>query len=95
MTTCRDLDSPSNGAVSYNAGSVDQRPIETTATHTCNDGYTLNGEMKRHCSISGTWNGSMATCVGKCLHAPLISFINPELLVLNFISCQFNLISDL
>ena len=65
VTTCHDLDSPSNGEVSYSAGSIDQRPIETTAVHICNDGYTLVGEVKRHCSVSGTWTGSVVTCIGE------------------------------
>ncbi|XP_064386051.1 sushi, von Willebrand factor type A, EGF and pentraxin domain-containing protein 1-like [Halichondria panicea] len=44
--TCTDLLSPpNNGAISYNGGSTDIRPINTIATHSCNTGYTLNGEF--------------------------------------------------
>ncbi|XP_064386974.1 sushi, von Willebrand factor type A, EGF and pentraxin domain-containing protein 1-like [Halichondria panicea] len=60
---CSDLLSLPNGAISYSSmGSTDIRPINTIATHSCNDGYTLNGDTTRTCGSDGVWNGSVPTC---------------------------------
>ena len=39
----------------YRAGSV--------ATHTCDNGFTLNGDQVRTCQSSGAWTGSVASCM--------------------------------
>ena len=55
-----------NGNITYNAGSPDSRPIGTTATYTCNTGYTLTGgTTTRVCVTGGNWNGSTPTCQGE------------------------------
>ncbi len=62
---CSDLPSLHNGAISYNGGSTDIRPINTIATHSCNTGYTLNGDSVRVCQNDRTWSGSTPTCQGE------------------------------
>ncbi len=62
---CSDLPSLHNGAISYNDGSTDIRPINTIATHSCNTDYTLTGDMVRVCQNDRTWNGSPPTCQGE------------------------------
>ncbi len=53
---CFDLRSLQNGAISYNGGSTDIRPINTIATHICNTGYTLNINGVSEC-VRMTENG--------------------------------------
>ena len=60
-----------NGMISYSdptlgAGSV--------ATHSCDTGYTLNGNRSRTCqqirnyyAFEGTWSGSAPNCASKCI----------------------------
>ncbi len=62
---CSDLPSLLNGAICYNGGSTDIRPLNTIATHSCNTGYTLNGDSVRVCQNDRTWNGSPPTCQGE------------------------------
>ncbi len=62
-TVCSDLSSLNNGEpVSYNAGTVDSRPVSTVATYTCTSGYMLNGEATRTCQSTGVWDGSEPSC---------------------------------
>ncbi len=65
VAICSDLLSLPNGAISYSMGSTDIRPINTIATQSCNDGYTLNGDTTRTCGSDGVWNGSVPTCQRK------------------------------
>ena len=51
-----------NGGITYEAGAVDSRPINTLATFTCDNGYTLTGGSFRACQNDGTWSGSAPTC---------------------------------
>ncbi|XP_064386409.1 receptor-type tyrosine-protein phosphatase delta-like isoform X3 [Halichondria panicea] len=80
--TCQPIcsDSPSlpNGVISYNGGSTDIRPINTIATHSCNTGYTLNGDSVRVCQNDRTWNGSPPTCQVSCGPPPSITNGSPE-----------------
>ncbi len=50
-----------NGDVAYN---MDDRPVSTVATYTCDTGYTLNGGTTRICRSDGIWSGSAPTCEG-------------------------------
>ena len=56
---CSDLPSLTNGMISYSDGSPDNRQVGTLAIHSCNLGYTLNGEsLFRICKSEGEWSGS-------------------------------------
>ena len=62
---CSDLTMPSNGMISYNGGSTDNRPMDTVATYSCDTGYTLNGGNTRTCQSGRNWSGSAPTCPSK------------------------------
>ncbi len=52
--------------VSYNGGSPDNRPVDTGATYSCSNGYTLTGgDITRICVNGGSWSGSTPTCQGE------------------------------
>ncbi len=63
--TCFDLPPLINGVIAYDAGFADSRPINTIATFTCDNGYTLTGGNFRQCLNDGTWSASAPTCQGK------------------------------
>eukprot|EP00045_Choanoeca_perplexa_P018469 m.292733 g.292733 ORF g.292733 m.292733 type:complete len:3199 (-) comp17828_c0_seq1:4442-14038(-) len=42
----------------------------STATHTCNSGYTLTGNVRRSCTTAGAWDGSAPQCVGLPCESP-------------------------
>ncbi len=62
--------------IMYNAGSTNNRPLSSRATHSCNTGYTLtggtfpSGGTRRVCVTGRMWNGSPPTCQGEfhCIH---------------------------
>ena len=60
--TCFNLPPLMNGVITYTDGLVDSRPINTIATFTCDNGYTLTGGSFRACQNDGTWSGSAPTC---------------------------------
>ena len=63
---CSDLPAPTNGGVSYNAPvSNGSRPINTTATYSCDPGYTLVGSTSTRACQSGAWSGSAPICQSK------------------------------
>ncbi len=51
-----------NGDIAYTDGLVDSRPINTIATFTCDNGYTLTEASFRACRNDGTWDGTAPTC---------------------------------
>ncbi|HJL19970.1 MAG TPA: hypothetical protein RMH99_30175 [Sandaracinaceae bacterium LLY-WYZ-13_1] len=55
---CGALASPANGNVSYAATT-----FGSTATYSCNSGYTLSGSPSRTCDGTGSWSGAAPTCV--------------------------------
>ncbi len=57
-STCPDLTVPTNGMISYNMA----RLVDTMATYTCVNGYTLIGGSTRTCGSFGGWSGSAPTC---------------------------------
>ena len=56
VVTCPTLTNR-NGAVN-----VPSNNFGSTATYTCNTGYTINGDTTRMCQADGTWSGSEPTC---------------------------------
>ncbi|XP_064386107.1 E-selectin-like [Halichondria panicea] len=58
---CPELPTLANGMIMYSAGSTHSRPISSSATHSCNTGYTLTGDATRIC-VSGVWSGSPPVC---------------------------------
>ena len=50
-----------NGMVSYSDPTLGE---DSVATHSCDTGYTRNGESTRTCRSGGTWSGSASTCEG-------------------------------
>ena len=63
--TCYDLPPLMNGGITYTNGLTDSRPINTIATFTCDNGYTLTGGGVRACQNDGTWSGTAQTCQGE------------------------------
>ena len=39
----------------------------STATYSCNIGFTLNGDQTRTCGSDGSWSGSEPSCQSKTL----------------------------
>ena len=56
---CGPLDDPANGEVSV-SGTI----FNSTATYSCNTGYTLTGDDMRMCLETGFWSDSEPTCTG-------------------------------
>ena len=64
--TCSDLPPLMNGGITYTDGLVDSRPINTIATFTCNNDYTLTtGGSFSQCQNDGNWSRSAPTCQGE------------------------------
>ena len=57
IVRCGGLNDPSNGQVR-----ITNDVPGSTATYTCNSGYTLVGGETRTCQNDGTWSGSAPTC---------------------------------
>ena len=53
-----------NGSIVYTMKSIDNIPVSTVATYTCDPGYTLNGGTTRTCGSGERWSGSDPTCKG-------------------------------
>ncbi len=60
MIECDVLTDPANGQVNISSGTI----FGSTATYSCNNGYTLSGSVSRTCGASGFWSGSEPTCEG-------------------------------
>ncbi|XP_064401744.1 sushi, von Willebrand factor type A, EGF and pentraxin domain-containing protein 1-like isoform X2 [Halichondria panicea] len=69
---CSDLPLPTNGMITYSDGSFNYRPVGTSATHSCNNVYTLSGGDTRFCLYGGIWNGSASVCQ-LCLSLPSLT----------------------
>ncbi len=59
---CFDLPPLMNGDITYNGGLADSRPVNTIATFTCDNGYTLTGGGFRACQNDGAWDRTTPTC---------------------------------
>ncbi|XP_064386393.1 CUB and sushi domain-containing protein 3-like [Halichondria panicea] len=62
---CPDLPSLANGMIMYSAGSTNNRPVGSSATYSCNHGYTLTVSTTRVCVTERIWSGSPPTCQGE------------------------------
>jgi len=60
---CSDIALP-NGAVSYDMNSVhgSGRAVGTVATHSCDTGWSLSGDVERTCKSDGQWQGETTNC---------------------------------
>ena len=74
---CNDLNMPTfeNGMVTYAEDNAAPFDLDTIATYECHDGFFLNGEAERHCTVGegrssglGMWNGVAPTCVRKLIN---------------------------
>ncbi len=64
-SACPDLTDLQNRVISYSTVSDNSyRRVTTVATHSCEAGYTLNGDTTRTCG-SGMWSGSDPMCDGE------------------------------
>ena len=58
---CPDLLAPANGAVSM-SGII----VGSTATYSCNEGFSLDGNVERTCE-DDMWTGTDPACLSKLL----------------------------
>ena len=56
-SSCARLRSPDNGDVDQTSSE-----IESVATYSCFDGFSLQGSQTRRCERDGRWSGSAPTC---------------------------------
>ena len=69
MIVCEALELLEDGSVTYSVGEGDPLVFGTSATYSCDIGYSLMGEEIRTCggngsSVTGEWNGTEPTCLG-------------------------------
>ncbi len=57
VVDCGSLSAPTNGGV-MTTGTT----YQSTATYSCDNGYTRSGDQTRVCQASGDWNGSEPAC---------------------------------
>ena len=58
---CKSFHNLTNGMISYSDPTLGEGCV---ATHSCDTGYFLNGDMNRFCQSNGTWSGSAPACEG-------------------------------
>ena len=68
---CPDIPDPENGDILFAEETTSPFKLDTTATYTCNLGYSLVGEAMRTCEGDGTqergmWSSLAPECVGEC-----------------------------
>ncbi len=76
---CSNLPPPTNGIITFSAGTSTRLPYLSTATYGCSIGYGLfGGDTTRSCVQSsdsgGEWNGTAPVCDGEyaCIYAFLV-----------------------
>ncbi len=68
--TCINLNAPTNGIITFSAGTTAPYDYQTTATYSCNTGYGLSGkDSVRTClgsttGVGGEWSATAPTCEG-------------------------------
>ena len=60
VVNCGSLTNPDNGQVDTFVGTT----FGSTATYTCDTGYTLSGSQTRTCGADGLWTSSEPFCQG-------------------------------
>ena len=63
VVDCGPPTDPTNGQVDTSSGTT----FGSTATYTCDTGYTLSGSQSRTCIASGKWTLPQSQCIGKLL----------------------------
>ena len=66
---CSSLEDLVNGSIGYTTDEVEPFDFRTVASHSCSEGYYLNGNEQRLCtgnglSVAGDWNGFAPICTG-------------------------------
>ncbi len=56
---CGHLTDPANGQVDTSSGTI----FGSTATYSCDSGYTLSGSSSRTCEDDGLWTQSEPVCI--------------------------------
>ncbi len=67
--TCTSLSPVDNAVITYSPDTTSPFDLETSALHSCVDGFFLSGSSTRRCegdgsSTSGMWSGSAPICTG-------------------------------
>ena len=70
--SCSALDPIVNGVITYSSDTTDPFEHGTAAVHSCNDGYSLEGNLVRICegdgtSVIGAWSGAPPICTGNVI----------------------------
>ena len=65
MPNCGPLTHPTNGQVNTSSGTL----FQSTATYTCDIGYTLNGSQSRNCGADEIWMSTEPSCNGKLCYS--------------------------
>ena len=60
VNDCGPLNHPDNGQVDASSGTT----FGSTATYTCDTGYTLSGSQSRTCGADGMWTSTQTYCEG-------------------------------
>ena len=63
VINCGFLNDPDNGQVDTSSGTT----FGSTATYTCDTGYTLFGSQSRTCGTDGNWTFQRPSCLGEKL----------------------------
>ena len=63
VINCGSLNDPDNGQVDSSSGTT----FGSTATYTCDTGYTLSGSQSRTCGTDGSWTFQSPSCLGEKL----------------------------
>ena len=96
IANCPDLPSLTNGMIMYSAEFTNSRPFSSSATYSCNTGYTLTGgaftiRTNRVCVSGGNWTGSPPTCKGEfCNSCIQFVFVSIQNCVYKISGCEVN-----
>ena len=78
--------------ITYDANTTSEFEIGTVATHLCDAGFALVGNMNRTCvddnqeDIVGVWSENAPTCNGKFLVILAFVYLYTKTFILNFIT---------
>ena len=61
VVDCDVVEGPGSGYVSYSAGTT----YQSSASYSCDTGYTLMGGAMRQCQANGTWSGVVPICASE------------------------------